>query len=87
MEDDRLVQFIHLEVLKESNVIIWTALGTVLSELESPQASAFLHRLAELFPGLLQDAGKENSATQEHLMLMYQTLVDAVQSSWLSTEA
>ena len=86
MSEERFVQYIQLEVLKESNTILWTALGIVLTELEPSQASAFLRRLAELFPEILRDAGKENSATQEHLLLFFQKLVDGVQSSWPSTE-
>ena len=78
--DERLVQYIQLDALKESNTIIWTALGLLLSEIEPDYKTEFLRRLAEKIGELVQDAQRENSATDQHLRLMLRHLIQAVES-------
>lgn len=72
--DDRRIQHIQLQILKQSNPIIWGALATLLSELESDQASDLLKRLAEILPDFLETAGLSQSAVAEHLGGAFQIL-------------
>lgn len=52
----------------------------LLSELEPSYKAEFLQRLVKLISELVRDAQKENSATGEHLRLMLQHLIQAVES-------
>ena len=80
LDDDRLVQYVQLQVLSQSHEILWSALASLLLELEPAQASDFLRRLAELLAEQLQNAGAEQSGVAGHLDVMFQTLVATVQS-------
>ena len=80
MDDGRFVQYVQLQVLSQSNEILWASLASHLSELEPEQASDFLRRLAELLAEQLQIAGAEQSGVAGHLDRMFRALVAVVQS-------